>query len=240
MPHIDVTSLPQQAPEYDLRELLELGSHFGHKTKKWHPKMQEWIYDEHNGVHIFDLAKTATQLQHAYNYAYQLGKSGKTLVFVGTKRQAREVVKAAAEKAGAMYVNQRWLGGFLTNWEQVSQSLKQMIEIEKGLESGKYESYTKYERTQLEKEVERLGRFFGGIRNLKTKPDALFIIDPKREKVAIREAKLENVPVLALIDSNGDPRQVDLPIPANDDAVKSIEFITNQIAEAYAAGKNAK
>jgi small subunit ribosomal protein S2 len=236
-PQIDSAELPQQAPDYDLRHLLELGCHFGHKTPKWHPLMDEWIYDQHNGVHIFDLAKTAEQLQKAYNFAYKLGKENKTLIFVGTKRQARDVVKEAATEAGAMYINQRWLGGFLTNWSQVKKSLRKMLNIEKGLEEGQYDTYTKYERTQLEKEANRFARFFEGVRDLKGKPDALFVIDPKRERVAVDEAVLEEVPVIGLIDSNTDPRGVNLPIPANDDAVKCVEFIVRQIAEGYAEGK---
>jgi len=240
MPIIDVTSLPNKAPTYDLHDLLEVGAHFGHHSRRWHPKMDEWIYGEKDGIHIFDLAKTAEQLTHAYNYAYQLGKEGKTLVFVGTKRQAREVIQNGAEQAGAMFITSRWLGGLLTNWGQVSKSLKRMIEIEEGLKSGKYEGYTKYERVQLEKEADRYARFFGGVRSLKKRPDALFVIDPNREKVVISEASVSNVPVIGLVDSNTDPRPIDLVIPANDDAVKSIEFFVNQIADGYAAGKKGK
>lgn len=240
MQTIDVASLPQKAPEFDLRELLEVGAHFGHESRRWHPKMSEWIYGEQDGVHIFDLAKTAEQLTHAYNYAYQLGAEGKTLVFVGTKRQAREVIQEAAEKAGAMYITSRWLGGLLTNWSQVSKSLKRMIEIQEGLKSNKYEGYTKYERVQLEKESDRLARFFGGVRSLTKRPDALFVIDPNREQVVIKEANVSDVPVIGLVDSNTDPRPIDLVVPANDDAVRSIEFFVNVIADGYAAGKKGK
>lgn len=237
---IDVKSLPQQAPEYDLRELLEAGCHFGHQARRWHPKMAKWIYTEKDGVHIFDLAKTAEQLRHAYNYAYDLGAKGKTLVVVGTKKQAREIIKEQAAPAGVMSITSRWLGGLLTNWEQVSKSLRRMIEIETGLKEGKFDMYTKRERVLLDKERQRQERFFGGIRELKGKPDALFIIDPSREKVTVLEASRNNIPMVALIDSNTNPEPIDLPIPANDDAVKSIEFIVKAVIAGYVAGKRAK
>ncbi|MBP9820451.1 30S ribosomal protein S2 [Candidatus Woesebacteria bacterium] len=229
-----------QAPEFDLRELLEAGCHFGHQKSKWNPHMAEWIYMEKDGVHIFDLEKTASQLQIAYTYAYELGKAGKSLVVVGTKKQAREVVREAAKASGVMYITSRWLGGLLTNWDQVKRSLERMLELEKGLKTGAYDGFTKYERTQLEKEEARLARFFEGIRDLKQKPDYLFIIDPKREKIALKEAVSEHVPVIAMVDSNTDPTDVTVPIPANDDALKSIEYIVTAVTKGYAAGKQAK
>lgn len=234
---IDVKALPNKAPEFDLQTLFDAGCHFGHHAKTWHPKMSEWIYAEKDGIHIFDLAKTAEQLTNAYNFAYQLGKEGKTLIFIGTKRQAREVVKKIAVKNNIPYIISRWLGGLLTNWDQVRLSLKKMLDTQAGLATGKFEGYTKYERNKMEKEVDRLSRFFGGLRELKNVPDAFFIVDPGREKVVVKEAVGMNVPIIALIDSNTDPRPIDLPIPANDDAVKSIELITGFIAQAYAEGK---
>lgn len=237
---IDLTQLPDKAPEYDLRDLLEAGCHFGHQTKKWHPQMAPYIYMEKDGVHIFDLAKTAAQLRLAYNYAYHLGTQGKTLVIVGTKRQARELVKQAAQESGALYLISRWLGGLLTNWEQVSKSLAKMVKLEAGLKAGDYDNYTKYERLKLEKEVGKLQRFFDGVRGLKTVPDALFVIDPVREVNAIREAAMVGVPVIALADSNADPRELTIAIPANDDAMGSIKFIVDEIAKGYKAGKAGK
>lgn len=237
---INLDNLPNKAPEYDLEQLLELGCHFGHQKAKWHPKMAEYIYMEKDGVHIFDLAKTAAQLQLAYNLVYQLGSQGKTLVVVGTKKQAKELVDEAAEKAGVMHITSRWLGGLLTNWDQVRKSLQRMIDIEKGLENGAYKGYTKYEVTQLEKELARLQRFFGGIRTLKGKPDALFVIDPKREKIAVQEARSMGVPVIAVADSNADPSDIDIVIPSNDDARKCIQFMVEQILEAYSLGKQGK
>ncbi|MBD3279844.1 MAG: 30S ribosomal protein S2 [Candidatus Pacebacteria bacterium] len=238
MTNLDLTKLPNKAPEYDLQQLLEAGCHFGHQKRKWHPKMAPYIYMEKDGVHIFDLAKTAQQLQLAYNYAYQLGKEGKLLIFVGTKRQAREVITEAALDAGAMYINSRWLGGFLTNWKQIYKSIKHMLELEKGLESDKFENYTKYEQVQLKKELIRLERFFQGVKQLKRRPDALFVVDPVREQIAVQEAQTMDIPVIAITDSNADPNLVDLPIPANDDAFGSIKLITQQVAQAYKAGKS--
>jgi small subunit ribosomal protein S2 len=237
---LDLTNLPQVAPEYDLRDLLEAGCHFGHQSRRWHPKMAKWIYTEKDGVHIFDLAKTAAQLQIAYNYAYQLGKNGKNLIVVGTKKQARDVIKEIVVPTGMMTITSRWLGGLLTNWEQVNKSLRRMLDIEKGLQDGRFEKYTKRERVLLDKERARQERFFGGIRELKGKPDALFVIDPGREKVAVLEANKVGVPMIALIDSNTDPEMIDIPVPANDDAVRSITLITQAVVDGYQAGKMAK
>lgn len=237
---IDISKLPNNAPDFDLRELLEAGAHFGHQTRRWHPSMKEFIYMEKDGVHIFDLAKTAEQLKHAYNFAFDMGKNGKTLVFVGTKRQAREIIKNAATDAGAMFITSRWLGGLLTNWEQVYKSLKRMIDIDQGLATDKFKGYTKFERNQLDKEKTRLERFFGGVTVLKQRPDALFVIDPGKEKNAVKEANTVGVPIIALVDSNTDPRPVDIAIPGNDDALSSIEYIVKAVAAGYKAGKEAK
>jgi small subunit ribosomal protein S2 len=237
---LDYTKLPNKAPDYNLENLFELGCHFGHQRRKWNPKMKKYIYTTKASVHIFDLEKTVEQLKLAYNYAYSLGKAGKSVIMVGTKRQAKEIIKQAAEEAGVSYINSRWLGGFLTNWEQVSKSLRRMTEIEDGLNTDKYKGYTKFERVQLEKEMSRLKRFFIGLKDIKGKPDCIFVVDPKREKIVVTEAKQVGVSVMALIDSNGDPSKIDLPIPANDDSVKSVEFIVGEIAKAYKAGKEDK
>lgn len=234
---IDSKTLPQVAPEYDLQELYDVGLHYGHQIRKWSPKMAPWIYMEKDGVHIFDLEKTAAQLQTAYNYAYQLGSSQKSLVLVCTKRQVREVVVNAATAAGCSYIVSRWLGGLLTNWEQVTKSLKSMLKTREQLETGAFKGRTKYEIVQIEKDVNRLERFFGGLESLKTPPDALFVIDPTREHNAVDEAMKVGVPVMALIDSDGSPEKVDVPIPGNDDAAKSIEFVITQVLAGYVAGK---
>ena len=239
-PMLDLATLPQKSPDFDLRELLEAGVHFGHQARRWHPKMAKWIYTEKDGVHIFDLAKTAAQLQIAYNYAYDLGKKGKVLVVLGTKKQAREVIKEVAVPAGVMHITSRWLGGLLTNWDQVHRSLKRMLDIETGLKEGKFDKYTKRERVLLDKERTRQERFFGGIRELKGKPDAIFMIDPGREKVAVLEATRVGVPIIALVDSNTNPDPIDIPIPGNDDALKSITFVVKAVVSGYEAGRRDK
>ncbi len=234
---VDFSTYPDRAPEYDLRDLLEAGVHFGHNSSKWHPKMKEFIYMAKDGVHIFDLAKTAAQLRLAYNFIFDLGAKGKKVVFIGTKRQSREIIRKAAQEAGAFFIAQRWMGGMLTNWDQISKSVKRMNDIEKGLETGRFDGYTKFEKLQLEKEQGRLERFFEGVKGLTGKPDCLVVVDPKREKLAVEEAEKEGVPVVALIDSNTNPANISLPVPGNDDAVSSIELIMTELAKAYAEGK---
>lgn len=230
-------NIPEVSPEFDLEEMLEAGVHFGHQKAKWSPKMREWIYMEKGGVHIFDLGKVASQLRLAYNAAYHIGKQGKTMVFVATKKQAREIVEELCKEHGIMSVTSRWLGGMLTNWAQVKKSLARMNIIEQGLKTDAFKGYTKYERVQLEKELARLQRFFVGIQDLKQKPDAFFIVDPKREHIAIKEANVLNIPVIALTDSNTDPDPIQIVIPGNDDAQKSIRLIVQAVAEAYALGR---
>ncbi len=237
---IDVSKLENVAPDYDLRDLLEAGCHFGHDASKWHPKMAEWIYTQQDGIHIFDLEKTASQLALAYNYLYHLGKEGKEVIFVGTKRQAREIVKEKAQESEAHWIVSRWLGGLLTNWQQVSKSLRKMIEIEEGLAGDKYKMYTKFEQTQLEKEAGRYARFFDGLRKLKGVPDAVFVIDPKKEKITLKEAEVVGIPVVGLVDTNTNPQSVDIVIPANDDGRTSIEFVVDQLIQAYTKGKAAR
>jgi len=226
-----------QVPDFDLKEMLEIGAHFGHQQSKWDPRMAPFIYMEKDGVHIFDLVKTAAQLQKAYAKAYQLGHAGKVLVVVGTKRQAKDVVEKVAQETGAMYISSRWLGGFLTNWSQVQKSLQRMIKIEQGLANGEFDNYTKYERVQLEKELSRLERFFAGVKDLQGRPDALFVIDIKKEDIPVKEAKSMGVFTIGLVDSNANPEDVDIVIPANDDGRKSIEYFVNAVLSGYAAGK---
>lgn len=227
-------------PAVDLNQLLDAGSHFGHQARRWHPKMDPYIYQKRDGVHIFDLIKTAELLETAAKFAYEIGKNGKTIIFVGTKRQAKDIVREEAIQAGAMYVVNRWLGGFISNWDQVSKSIRRMTQIKKGLEEGTYKNYTKKERVLLEKEVNRLERFFLGVAELKGKPDALFVIDVGREKTAVKEANEANIPVIGFVDSNDDPTPINMVIPANDDAARSIKYIVHIIAEAYKAGKSGR
>ena len=233
---LDLSTLPNKAPEYDLQTLFDANMHYGHPASQWHPKMKSWIHSEKNGVHIFDLAKTAAQLQLAYNLFYQLGAEGKQIVMVGTKRQSREVITKTAQDSGLNYIVARWLGGFLTNWEQVYKSMKVMIADQEKLDQGSFTGRTKYELVKIQKELDRMRRFFGGVSKLTSRPDAIFVIDPKKEKNAVREANLESITVIGLVDSNTNPDQIDIVIPGNDDAFKSIELVVTQLAEAYALG----
>lgn len=240
MTDINLSNLPDQAPEYDLRDLLEAGCHFGHQRNKWNPKMDEYIFADKEGVHIFDLAKTAEQLQLAYNYFYKLGKQGKKVIMVGTKRHAREVVEEVAKESGMMYIVSRWLGGFLTNWTQIKKSLDSLIKMKASFEAGEYDDLTKFEQSQLKKEISRLERFFEGIIDLSTPPDVIFVVDPIKEKIAVKESNLSDIPVVGIVDSNADPDLLAIPIPANDDAAKSVAFIVEEIGKAYLEGSKAK
>ncbi len=225
---------------FNLQEMLEAGCHFGHKASKWHPKMAPYIYAEKDGIHLFDLPKTAQLLEAACQFVYKLGKEGKTMIIVGTKKQAREFVREAAVEAGCFHISARWMGGLLTNWSQVSRSIKRMEEIKEGLATDKYKGYTKYERVQLEKEQIKLERFFGGLKGLRQQPDCLLIVDPKKEDIAVTEARNVGVPVMAVIDTDSDPRTVDMVVPGNDDAAKSIKYFLDQLAAAYKLGRSHK
>ena len=229
-----------QVGDIDLKALLEAGVHFGHQTHRWNPRMQDYIFAERDGVHIFDLVKTAQELQKAMDFARQLGKQGKTLVFVGTKRQAQDIIKEKASQAGAMFIVTRWLGGFLTNFEQVSKSIRKMNNTYDGLEKGKFEQYTKFEQLQMRKEADRAARFLEGVKDLKALPDAIFIADLTEDKVAAKEAKLMDIPVIAIADSNANPTMANYVIPGNDDAVSSITILTEMVANAYAEGKKSR
>ncbi len=224
-------------PEIDLQEMFEAGCHFGHQIAKWHPKMAPYIYGTEGGSHIFDLEKTAEQLDIACQRFYDLAKEGKTLLMIGTKRSAREIVKEAATEMGCFYIVSRWMGGLLTNFNQLQKSILRMSDIETGLESGKFDKYTKYERLQLDKEKTRLERFFIGLKGLKGKPDCIFVIDPEQEKIVVKEASSEGVELIAIADSNADPRKINIIIPANDDTSKSVQYIVQRLKNAYNAGK---
>lgn len=224
----------------DPKILLEAGCHFGHQAQRWCPKMAPYIYAERNGVHIFDLIQTAQKIQEASQFVYELAKSGKNIVFIGTKRQAQEIVREEAIAAGAMHTTVRWLGGTITNWEQVKKSIDKLNRLKKDREEGKLEQmYTKRERVLIDKDIARLERFLGGISTLTKEPDAIFVVDASKEEGAIKEAKVKGIPVIAVVDSNQDPTDVNYVIPANDDAVRSIKVIVHAIAEAYKEGKAA-
>jgi small subunit ribosomal protein S2 len=228
----------------DLKEMLEAGCHFGHQARRWNPKMAKYIYTKRDGVHILDLTKTAAQLELAMRTVEEWVKNGKEIVFVGTKRQAREIVLEEANQAGAPFIVERWLGGTLTNWEQMQGRINRLVDLKAKREAGDLKQYTKRERGLIDREIERLERFFGGIAGLKKKPEALFIIDTHKEKTAEYEARISGVKVIAMMDTNCNPEDVELMggvvIPINDDAVRSIKLAVHAIAEAYKAGKAAR
>ena len=215
-----------------MKQLLEAGVHFGHQTRRWNPKMAPYIYTERNGIHIIDLQKSVGMVDTAYRAVADIASQGGTLLFVGTKKQAQDAIREAAEKCGMYYVNQRWLGGTLTNFRTIQKSVKKLIEIEEMEASGTLAVYKKKEQSVMLKRKERLENFLGGIKEMKKLPDALFVVDPIEEHNAVAEARKLHIPVFALIDTNADPTTVDYPIPANDDAVRSITLMVGVIADA--------
>lgn len=221
----------------DLKELLEAGSHFGHQSRRWNPKMEPYIYTRRDGVHIFDLATTAKKLVEAMEFVRDWVKEGKNIVFVGTKRQAREIILEEAKKVGAPYVAERWLGGTITNWDEISKRIEKLKELKKKKEEGEFKKYTKKENVLIDREIAKLERFLGGIIDFSRPPQALFVVDTHKESVAVREANLKKVPVVGMVDTNADPDEVIKIIPANDDAVRSIQLVVSKIAQAYADGK---
>lgn len=220
-----------------LEELLEAGCHFGHQSRRWHPKMAEYIWNERGGVHIIDLAKTQEQLAKACEFVYNLTSAGKILIFVGTKRQAAETIEQEATSANLPFVAKRWLGGTLTNWVQLKKSINRMKDLESQRAAGELDRYTKREQVVLDREVFRLNRAVGGLRSLVGVPDAMFVTDVKREDSAIREARRLGITVIAIVDTNCNPASADIVIPANDDAIQSVKLISGKIASAAKAGK---
>jgi small subunit ribosomal protein S2 len=226
--------------QINLKDLLEAGCHFGHQSRRWNPKMKQFIYLKRGGVHIFDLAQTAERLQQAMEFVRDLVSQGKTIVFVGTKRQAAAIIKEEAEKCGMPYVAGRWLGGTITNWEQIKKSIDKLLDLEEKKEKGEFKKYTKKENLLIDREINRLTRFFGGLKKLKKIPDAVFVVDVKKETAVVRETAKKGVKVVAIVDSNADPDLVDYVIPANDDAVRSIKLIVSKISEAVSDGRAIK
>lgn len=234
-----VRTKSQSKTKVVLEDLLEAGVHFGHQAKRWNPLMKDYLYGERDGVHIFDLAKTKEKLDEAVAFARATASQGGKIVFVGTKHQAREIIKEEATKAGMPFINTRWLGGIITNWEQIKKRLDKLVEMKKKREKGEYKKYTKKEQLLLDQEIRRLEKFFGGLVDLKALPEAIFVVDVKNEETVIREAHKKNIPIVAIVDSNSDPSLIDYMIPANDDAVGSIKFIVAAVAEAAKEGKEA-
>ncbi|MFP5206770.1 MAG: 30S ribosomal protein S2 [Acidobacteriota bacterium] len=221
-----------------MKELLEAGVHFGHQTKRWNPKMKEYIFGERNGIYIIDLQKTLKLFKDASKFVTELCSSGKTILFVGTKRQAQDAVAEEAARAGMPYVNQRWLGGLLTNWVTVQKSVKRLQELDEMATDGRYDLLTKKEVIRLERERKHLQANLAGIKSMKRLPDALFVIDSNNEAIAVKEARKLGIPVVAVVDTNCDPTVVDYVIPGNDDALRAIRLFTSKIAESAAEGVN--
>jgi small subunit ribosomal protein S2 len=220
-----------------MKELLEAGVHFGHQTKRWNPKMKEFIFGERNGIYIIDLQKTLKLFKEAMKLATQIGAEGKTILFVGTKRQAQEVVAEEANRAGMFHVNQRWLGGLLTNFETVQKSIARLRELTQMSTEGRFAELPKKEVSRLEKERKKLEKNLAGIRGMNRLPDAVFVIDSNNEAIAVHEARKLGIPVIAVVDTNCDPDQVDYVIPGNDDALRAIKLFTSRIADAVVAGR---
>lgn len=219
-----------------MKQLLEAGVHFGHQTRRWNPKMAPYIFTERNGIYIIDLQKTVKKIEEAYSFMKEVGESGKPILFVGTKKQAQNAIADEAKRCGHYFVNQRWLGGMLTNYRTISKRIKRLAEIEVMEEDGIFEKLSKKEVTKLRQEHEKLERFLGGIRDMKGMPGALFIVDPKKEKIAVKEARILNIPIVGIVDTNCDPDDVDYVIPANDDAIRAVKLITGKMADAIIEG----
>jgi small subunit ribosomal protein S2 len=220
-----------------IRDLLEAGVHFGHKTSRWNPKMRPYIYGSRNGIHIIDLQKTVRLFRYAYNVVRDNVAQGQSVLFVGTKRQAQEIVSEEATRCGQFFIQNRWLGGTLTNFRTIKQSVERLNKLEEMFEDGSVQSLPKKEALQLEKQCEKLKRNLGGIQKMKNLPGLIFVIDPVRDRIAVSEARKLGVPVIAVVDTNSDPTVIDLPIPGNDDALRSIRLISQIVAEACIEGK---
>jgi small subunit ribosomal protein S2 len=221
-----------------MKELLEAGVHFGHQTKRWNPRMKEYIFGERNGIYIIDLQKTLKMFKDASKYVTDLCASGKTVLFVGTKRQAQDAIAEEANRAGMPYINQRWLGGLLTNWVTVQKSVKRLQELDEMATDGRYDLLTKKEVIKLERERKHLQANLAGIKNMKRLPDALFIVDSNNEAIAVKEARKLGIPVVAVVDTNCDPTVVDYVIPGNDDALRAIRLFTSKISDSAIEGVN--
>ena len=220
-----------------MKQLLEAGVHFGHQTRRWDPKMAEYIFQARNGIHIIDLQKTSRRIDEAYRFMRSQAEEGKTFLFVGTKKQAQECVKEAAEKSGMYYVDQRWLGGMLTNFGTIRKRIDRLNELEKMQEDGTFDVLPKKEVILLKKEMGKLEKNLGGIKDMKETPGVMFVVDPKKERIAILEARKLGIPVVGLIDTNCNPEDVDYAIPGNDDAIRAVKLITDVMASAIIEGK---
>ena len=220
-----------------MKQLLEAGVHFGHQTRRWNPKMAEFIFMERNGIYIIDLQKTVKKLEEAYFFVRDIAAEGGELLFVGTKKQAQDAVKEEAEKIGMHYVNARWLGGMLTNFKTMRQRVERLNQLNKMAEDGTFNLLPKKEVVKLQLEIEKLEKYLGGIKTMKKLPGALFIVDPRKEKIAVAEAKKLGIPIVAIVDTNCDPDDVDYVIPGNDDAIRAVKLIAGAMADAIIEGR---
>ena len=220
-----------------MKQLLEAGVHFGHQTRRWNPKMAEYIYCERNGIYIIDLQKTVKKLEEAYNFVRTLAENGQTILFVGTKKQAADAVKEEASRVGMYYVNARWLGGMLTNFKTMRTRIDRLAQLKKMQEDGTFDMLPKKEVMKLLGEMEKLEKYLGGVKEMKKLPGALFIVDPRKEHIAVSEARALGIPIVAIVDTNCDPDEVDYVIPGNDDAIRAVKLIAGKLADAVLEGK---
>ncbi|RFB37897.1 30S ribosomal protein S2 [Brevibacillus sp. VP] len=219
-----------------MKQLLEAGVHFGHQTRRWNPKMDRYIFTERNGIYIIDLQKTVKKVEEAYNFMREVATNEGKVLFVGTKKQAQESVKEEAERTGHYYINQRWLGGTLTNFETIQKRTARLAELKRMQEDGTFDVLPKKEVIVLNKEMDRLEKFLGGIAHMKELPDALFVIDPRKERIAVAEARKLGIPIVAIVDTNCDPDEIDYVIPGNDDAIRAVKLLTGKMADALSEG----
>ena len=220
-----------------MKQLLEAGVHFGHQTRRWNPKMAPYIFTERNGIYIIDLQKTVKKVDEAYDFLRSVAEEGKSILFVGTKKQAQEAVKEEALKSGMFYVNERWLGGMMTNFATIRKSINRLKELEAMEEDGTFEVLSKKEVLALKREQEKLEKSLGGIKDMEELPGALFIVDPRKERIAVAEAKKLNIPIVAIVDTNCDPDEIDYVIPGNDDAIRAVKLLTSHMADAVIEGR---
>ena len=220
-----------------MKQLLEAGVHFGHQTRRWNPKMSKYIFTERNGIYIIDLQKTVKKADEAYAFMRSVAEEGKSVLFVGTKKQAQEAIKDEALKADMYFVNERWLGGMLTNFQTIQKRIARLKELETMEQDGTFDVLSKKEVLSLRKEMEKLEKYLGGIKDMKKLPGALFIVDPRKERIAVAEAHKLHIPIVAIIDTNCDPDEIDYPIPGNDDAIRAVKLITGRMADAVIEGR---
>ncbi len=220
-----------------MKQLLEAGVHFGHQTRRWNPKMKPYIFTERNGIYIIDLQKTVRKVDDAYNFVRQVGASGGRMLFIGTKKQAQEAVAEEAQRSGDFFVNQRWLGGMLTNFDTIKKRVKRLAELKEQETSGQWERLPKKEVSMLTRQKEKLEKYLGGIEGMTQLPAAVYIVDPRKEHIAVTEARKLGIPIVGIVDTNCDPDEIDYIIPGNDDAIRAVRLLTGKIADALIEGR---